>query len=60
MRFYGLADLSVQEVIEFYGSREEAEASLREVLVDEPEWVSILKIVAVDFASRSEPALEFL
>ncbi len=33
---WGLADLFVDEVIEFYGSREQAERALDDVLRDEP------------------------
>jgi hypothetical protein len=34
--FYGLADHSLEEIVELYVSREEAERTLREVLRDEP------------------------
>lgn len=42
MTLYGLADYRLNdfgEVIEFYPSRAEADAALRDVLRDEPEWV---------------------
>jgi hypothetical protein len=32
-------------VIEFYGSREKAEATLSEVLRDEPAWIEWLRVV---------------
>lgn len=49
MIFYGLLDHELHEVIEFYTSREAAEAELREILGDEPGWVTKLQVVAVDF-----------
>ena len=51
MTFYGLADYEDRdfgEVIEFYCSREEAEAALLEVLRDEPEWEGELSVIAVE------------
>ena len=51
--FFGLADYSVQEVIEFYPSREEAEETLRQVLEDEPAFENILEVVTVDLGDTS-------
>jgi hypothetical protein len=51
--FYGLADYRLNdfgEVIEFYGSQAEADAALRDVLTDEPEWEGELGVIAVEFA----------
>jgi hypothetical protein len=50
VRFYGLLDHDLDEVIEFYPSREAALAELAEILVDEPGWVSKLSVVRVSFA----------
>jgi hypothetical protein len=47
---FGLADYQVQEIIEFYASREVAEETLRQVLVDEPAWIAILEIVEIELA----------
>jgi hypothetical protein len=47
--FYGLLDRSLQEVVELFVSRDEAERTLREVLRDEPEWREILGLVRVEF-----------
>jgi hypothetical protein len=44
---WGLADRFVDEVIEFYGSREQAERALDDVLRDEPEWKGMIEVVAV-------------
>ncbi len=51
MIFYGLTHSSARKVIEFYASREEAEATLREILIDEPDWRELLAIVPVKFAA---------
>jgi hypothetical protein len=47
--FYGLAEYTLQEVVEMFVLREEAERTLREVLRDEPEWREILGLVRVEF-----------
>ena len=47
--FCGLADQSLQEVVEFFATREEAERTLRQVLRDEPDWREILSLVRVEF-----------
>jgi hypothetical protein len=49
IRFYGLADYSLEEVVELFVSRDEAERTLREVLRDEPDWREILGLVRVEF-----------
>jgi hypothetical protein len=52
MTLYGLADYRENEsgrVIEFYSSREEAEAALRDVLTDEPGWSGELGVVPTEF-----------
>jgi hypothetical protein len=45
VRFYGLLDHDLREVIEFYPSREAAEKELAEILRDEPGWVTKLEVV---------------
>jgi hypothetical protein len=44
---WALADYFVDEVIEVYGTREEAERALRRVLDDEPSWRGMLEVVLV-------------
>lgn len=44
---WGLADRFVDEVIELYRSREQAERALHKVLADEPEWVGMMEVVPV-------------
>jgi hypothetical protein len=44
---WGLADYFVDEVIETYRSREQAERALDNVLNDEPEWEGMIEVVPV-------------
>lgn len=44
---WALADRFVDEVIELYRSREQAERALRAVLADEPEWAGMMEVVPV-------------
>jgi hypothetical protein len=44
---WGLADRFVDEVIETYRSREQAERALRNVLRDEPDWEGMMEVVPV-------------
>jgi len=44
---------SVQEVIDFYASREDAELILEQVLEDEPGWAGTLEVVAVELGNPS-------
>jgi hypothetical protein len=54
MIFWGLADHRVEEVIDFYATREQAEETLKRVLEDEPGWAGMLEVVAVELGSASE------
>jgi len=42
---WALADRFVDEVIETYRSREQAERALENVLRDEPEWEGMMEVV---------------
>jgi hypothetical protein len=44
----------VEEVIDFYDTRGEAEETLKQVLEDEPGWVEVLEVVVVELGSTSE------
>jgi hypothetical protein len=44
---WGLADHFVDEVIELYRSREQAERALHKVLRDEPGWEGMMEVVQV-------------
>jgi hypothetical protein len=49
MTFWGLADYQVNEIIEVFADREDAESMLCDCLSDEPEWAEILiKVVPVE------------
>ena len=47
--FWGLLDRQIAEVVDFYLSREQAEAERETIIADEPEWESTLQVVRVDF-----------
>ena len=57
--FHVLLDHDLDEVIEFYPSREAAEAELAEILHDEPGWVEKLELVVVDFWALRPQSREF-
>jgi hypothetical protein len=44
---WGLTDRFVDEVIQVYRSREDAERALAAVLADEPEWEGMLEVVRI-------------
>jgi hypothetical protein len=46
---YGLVELDLQEVVEFYPSQAEAEAALRAALNDEPDWAPILAVARIEY-----------
>ncbi len=53
MTFYGLTDArlvgsELGEVVEFFGSREDAEEAPRQVLTDEPDWDGEVAVVEVE------------
>ena len=56
MIFYGLADARLEEAVDLYATRAQAEETLAQVLADEPEWVGLLSIVAIDL-SGVEPSV---
>ncbi len=43
MTFWGLADYQVDEIIEVFADREDAEQMLRDCLSDEPEWTERIR-----------------
>jgi hypothetical protein len=50
---WGLADYFVDEVIEVYRFREQAEHALEQVLEDEPDWKGMLAVVPVQLVDFS-------
>jgi hypothetical protein len=53
-RFYGLVNDDSQTVVEWFLNEREAEATLRAVLADEPEWIDSVRIAAFDL---TKPAI---
>jgi hypothetical protein len=51
---WGLADNFVDEVIQVYRSREQAERALRAVLADEPEWEGMMEIVPIPLTAHRD------
>jgi hypothetical protein len=48
-----LAGTELGEVVEFYLSREEAEAALHDVLADEPGWQGVIGVAEIDLGLAS-------
>ena len=49
-----LADRFVDEVIETYRSREQAECALRAVLSDEPEWEGMIEVIPIPLPAHRD------
>jgi hypothetical protein len=49
--FYGLADARLNEVVELFLTRAQAEEELAQVLCHEPDWSDSLSLVRLDLAS---------
>jgi hypothetical protein len=45
----------LEETIEFFATREEAEEALGTVLIDEPAWAEHLEVVESDFSELARP-----
>jgi hypothetical protein len=50
VRLYGLALYTVDEIIEWFSTREEAEEAVRQVITDEPGFVGIVGVETVELA----------
>jgi hypothetical protein len=51
--FYGVLDLRIREVIEFFASRSGAETFIEECLADEPDWRTTLAVEVIEFETSS-------
>lgn len=51
--FWGLLEAELQEAIELFQSREEAEAALVAVLHDEPAWVGLVSVEPIELVGLS-------
>ena len=49
MVLYGVLDLRIREVIEFFASRRRAERFIADCLADEPGWRDILAVEVIEF-----------
>ena len=53
MQVYALTSSRlVSETLNLFLTREAAEAELREILEDEPEWVNVLRVVPIELDGR--------
>jgi hypothetical protein len=57
MQVYALTSSQLlHETLDLFLTREAAEAELREVLLDEPEWVNVLRVVPIELDGRDVSA----
>ena len=56
MLFWCLASCELNEAIELYATRAEAELALIEVLVDEPAWNDLLFVTRIELAGPETSA----
>ena len=57
MQVYALTSLRVPgETLDLFLTREAAEDELREILLDEPEWVNVLRVVPIELDERDVSA----
>ena len=54
MKVYALTSSRVpNETLDLFLTQEAAQAELREILEDEPEWVSVLRVVPIELDGRN-------
>jgi hypothetical protein len=57
MQVYALTSSRLlYETLDLFLTREAAEAELREILEDEPEWVNVLRVVPIELDERDVSA----
>jgi hypothetical protein len=57
MQVYALTSLqSLHETLDLFLTREAAEAELREILHDEPDWKDVLRVVPIELDDRNVSA----
>jgi hypothetical protein len=54
--FWGLASVELEEALELYATRAEAEQALRAVLADEPAWEQLLFITPIELVCPANRA----
>ena len=54
MQVYALTSTQLlHETLDLFLTREAAEAELREILEDEPQWVNVLRVVPIELDGRN-------
>jgi hypothetical protein len=53
MILYGVLDLRIRQVIEFFASRAGAETFIAECLADEPDWSDALDVQVIELETSS-------
>jgi hypothetical protein len=54
MRIYALVSSRIsRQTLDLFVTREAAEAELREILEDEPGWVNVLRVLAIELDGRN-------
>ena len=54
MQVYALTSSRLlRETLDLFLTQEAAEAELREILEDEPEWVNVLRVVPIELDGRN-------
>ena len=53
MQVYALTRHVPSVTLDLFVTQEAAEAELREILEDEPEWVNVLRVVAIELDGRA-------
>jgi hypothetical protein len=53
MVVWGVVSSEIEQVIEFFGSLEDAERMIAEVLRDEPEWHEQLRVERIEIGTDS-------
>jgi hypothetical protein len=57
MRVYALTSSQLpNETLDLFLTQEAAEAELREILEDEPDWVNVLRVVPIELDGRNVSA----
>jgi hypothetical protein len=57
MQVYALTSSHVpSETLDLFLTQEAAEAELREILEDEPEWVNVLRVLPIELDGRNVSA----
>jgi hypothetical protein len=52
MVVWGVVSSEIEQVIEFFGSRHEAQRMLAEIVHDEPHWEDVFRIERIELAAQ--------